>query len=331
MTFNHKLNDFKLILPLLNDNQMHQTTNTILMIRPVSFRMNEQTAVNNYFQEDLDIKNTEINAKAQVEFDGFVEKLRSVGVHVIVENDDKLMDTPDSIFPNNWVSFHENGDVAIYPMFAENRRKERREEIFMILEQEGFHIENIIDYTSAESDGYFLEGTGSVVLDRVNGKAYCALSPRADEELFIEFCEDFEYTPIVFIANQTVEGKRLPIYHTNVMMCVAETFAVVCLDAIDDKHDRKNLIKHLKESKKEIIEISEEQMANFAGNMLQVRGTDDKRILVMSQSAHDSLTSLQISKISMHCDILSSSLETIETCGGGSARCMMAEVFLPKE
>lgn len=314
----------------LNLDPMHQTTNTILMIRPIRFRMNEQTAVNNYFQEDLDLKNAEINAKAQEEFDAFVAKLRSVGVTVFVEQDDKLMDTPDSVFPNNWVSFHENGDVALYPMFAENRRKERREEIFNNLESDGFKIENIVDYTSAEEDGYFLEGTGSVVLDRVHRKAYCALSPRADEELFIEFCEDFEYTPIVFVANQTVDGKRLPIYHTNVMMCLAETFAVICLESIDDKHDRKNVLKHLKESKKEIVEISEAQMTHFAGNMLQVRGTDDKRYLVMSKAAHSSLTSMQISKLSMHCDILYSDLETIETCGGGSARCMMAEVFLPK-
>lgn len=310
---------------------MHQTTNTILMIRPINFRMNEQTAVNNYFQEDLDLKNAEINLKAQGEFDAFVDKLRSVGVIVFVEQDDKLMDTPDSIFPNNWVSFHENGDVALYPMFAENRRKERREEVFNNLESDGFIIENIVDYSSAEADGYYLEGTGSVILDRVNRKAYCALSPRADEELFIEFCEDFEYTPIVFVANQTVEDARLPIYHTNVMMCIGETFAVICLDCIDDKQDRKNVVKHLKDSKKELIEITEDQMGNFAGNMLQVRGKDDKRILVMSKSAHDILTPLQISKLSMHCEILYSDLETIETCGGGSARCMMAEVFLPKE
>ena len=309
---------------------MHQTTNTVLMIRPIRFRMNEQTAVNNYFQEDLDMKNVEINAKAQVEFDAFVEKLRGAGINVVVEQDDMELDTPDSIFPNNWVSFHQNGDVAIYPMFAPNRRKERREEFFDTLEKEGFQIDNIVDYTSAEEDGYFLEGTGSIALDRVNRKAYCALSPRADEELFIEFCEDFEYTPVVFIANQTVEGKRLPVYHTNVMMCIAETFAVICLDSIDDKHDRKNVLKHLKQDGKEIIEISEEQMTHFAGNMLQVRGTDDKRYLVMSKAAHSSLTSMQISKISMHCDILYSDLETIETCGGGSARCMMAEVFLPK-
>ena len=309
---------------------MQQTTNTILMIRPVHFRMNEQTAINNYFQEDLDLKNAEINAKAQQEFDAYVEKLRAVGVNVIVEDDDKLMDTPDSIFPNNWVSFHENGNVGLYPMFAENRRKERREEVFMRLEKEGFKINNIIDYTEAENEGVFLEGTGSLLLDRVNDKAYCALSPRADESLFIEFCEDFEYTPIVFTANQTVDGKRMPIYHTNVMMCLAETFAVICLETIDDKKERKIVLKNLTEDNKEIIKITEEQMANFAGNMLQVKGKDDKRYLIMSQAAYNSLTQAQINKIEKHCAILSSSLETIETCGGGSARCMMAEVFLPK-
>ena len=309
---------------------MQQTTNTILMIRPVSFRMNEQTAVNNYFQEDLDLKNAEINAKAQQEFDVFVEKLRAVGINVIVEHDDKIMDTPDSIFPNNWVSFHSNGDVAKYPMFAENRRRERRDEVFIRLEEEGFIIENIIDYTSAEHEGVFLEGTGSIILDRVNRKAYCALSPRADEELFIEFCEDFEYTPVIFVANQTVEGKRLPIYHTNVMMCLAENFAVICLDSIDDKKERKNVVKHLKQDGKEIISITEAQMHQFAGNMLQLRGANEQRYLVMSEAAHKSLTVNQIKAIEKHCPILSSSLETIETCGGGSARCMMAEVFLPK-
>ncbi len=309
---------------------MHQTTNTILMIRPVHFRMNEQTAVNNYFQEDLDLKNSEINNKAQAEFDAFVEKLRAVGVNVIVENDDIVNDTPDSIFPNNWVSFHENGDLALYPMFAENRRKERREDLFSRLEEEGFEIKDIMDYTSAEEDLFFLEGTGSILMDRVNRKAYCALSARADEELFIEFCEDFDYFPVIFTAYQTVDDQRLPVYHTNVMMCIAETFAVICLDSIDDKKERKNVVEHLKKDGKEIIAITEAQMHHFAGNMLQVRGTDEKRYLVMSEAAHESLTSLQIAKFSMHCEILYSDLETIETCGGGSARCMMAEVFLPK-
>lgn len=309
---------------------MQQTTNTIVMIRPVNFRMNEQTAVNNYFQEDLELKNIEINSKAQQEFDAFVEKLRAVGINVIVENDDKKDDTPDSIFPNNWVSFHSNGDIAKYPMFAENRRRERRDEVFIRLEEEGFKIENIIDYTSAEYDGIFLEGTGSIALDRVNRKAYCALSPRADEELFIEFCEDFEFTPVIFTANQTVNGKRLAIYHTNVMMCIAENFAVICLDSIDDKKERKNVVKHLKQDGKEIISITEAQMHQFAGNMLQLKGKNDELHLIMSDAAYKSLTSNQIKAIEKYCPILSSSLETIETCGGGSARCMMAEVFLPK-
>ncbi len=309
---------------------MSQVTNSILMIRPVHFRMNEQTAVNNYFQEDLALKNTEINQKAQAEFDAFVEKLSAVGVHVIVEHDDKNLDTPDSIFPNNWVSFHNNGDLAIYPMFAENRRKERREEVFVRLEEEGFVINNIIDYTSAEEEGVYLEGTGSLILDRVNRKAYCALSPRADEDLFIEFCEDFEYTPIIFAANQDVNGKRMPIYHTNVMMCIAEHFAVICLDTIDDKKEKKAVVNSLKQDGKTVIAITEAQMHHFAGNMLQVLGSESQRYLVMSKTAHDSLTKQQIEAIEKHCPILSSDLKTIETCGGGSARCMMAEVFLPK-
>ncbi|MCI2229740.1 arginine deiminase-related protein [Polaribacter sp. MSW13] len=309
---------------------MQQTTNTILMIRPINFRMNEQTAVNNYFQEDLDFKNAEINSKAQQEFDNYVFKLRSFSVNVIVISDTNEFDTPDSVFPNNWVSFHENGTVALYPMFAENRRFERREDILEELEKQGFLIENIIDYTSAEEEHIFLEGTGSMILDRVNRKAYCALSARADEELFIEFCEDFEYTPVIFTAYQTVENSREEIYHTNVMMCVTETFAIVCLDSIDDKHEKKNLLKNLKEDGKKVIAISEIQMHHFAGNMLQVRGENNDLFLVMSQAAKDILTDQQITQIENHCKIISSSLETIEACGGGSARCMMAEVFLPR-
>ncbi|MDO6818777.1 citrulline utilization hydrolase CtlX [Zobellia sp. 1_MG-2023] len=307
-----------------------QITNTILMIRPVNFRMNEQTAVNNYFQEDIDIQNTTINEKAQQEFDAFVTVLRSKGVKVVVVEDTKEPDTPDSIFPNNWISFHANGTVGLYPMFAENRRNERREDILETLEENGFQIENIVDYTSAEAEGVFLEATGSMALDRVNKKAYCALSSRADEDLFIEFCEDFEYSPVIFTANQSVDGKRMPIYHTNVMMCLAEDFSVICLDTIDDKKERKNVIGHLKEDGKEVIAITEQQMHHFAGNMLQVSGSDDKRYLVMSSSAYHSLTPAQVEAIEKHCEIIHSSLETIETCGGGSARCMMAEVFLPR-
>lgn len=310
---------------------MRQTTNTILMIRPISFRMNEQTAVNNYYQKVIDnLLPSTVNKKAQEEFDAYAETLRSFGINVVVVSDTEEHDTPDSIFPNNWISFHENGTVGLYPMFAENRRLERREDVLDQLEANGFLIRDIVDYTSAEEEDVFLEGTGSLLLDRVNRKAYCALSPRADEELFIEFCEDFEYTPVVFTANQTVNGKRAAIYHTNVMMCLAETFAVICLDSIDDKKERKNVVKHLRQDGKQVIDITEEQVNNFAGNMLQVRGKEDQHFLVMSQAAYDSLTKYQIAQIEKHCPIISSSLDTIEACGGGSARCMMAEVFLPK-
>lgn len=311
---------------------MNQTTNTILMVRPVAFRMNEQTAVNNYYQKVIDnlLPNT-VNTKAQEEFDAYVEKLKAVGINVIVIQDTLEPDTPDSIFPNNWISFHQSGDVALYPMFAENRRLERREDVLTQLEEHGFVIENVVDYTEAEQEGVFLEGTGSLVLDRSNEKAYCALSPRADEDLFIEFCEDFEYTPVVFNAFQTVNGERKAIYHTNVMMCVAETFAVICADCIDDKKERKAVLENLREDGKEIILITEEQVNQFAGNMLQVRGANDTLYLIMSQAARNVLTPKQVEMIERHCTILSSSLDTIEVCGGGSARCMMAEVFLPKK
>ena len=311
---------------------MQQTTNSILMIRPVAFRMNEQTAVNNYYQKVLNnLSQESVNVKAQEEFDAFVNKLLGVGVNVIVVDDTSNTDTPDSIFPNNWISFHENGDVVLYPLFAENRRGERREDILDILEDNGFVINEIMDYTSAEEDGFYLEGTGSIVLDRENGKAYCALSPRADEELFIEFCEDFDLNPIIFEAFQTVIGARKLIYHTNVVMCIGKTFVVICADCIDDKKERKMVLDSLRSDKKEVVLITEAQVANFAGNMLEVKGADNRRYLAMSTSAHQSLTKKQITQLEEHVTILSSSLDTIEGCGGGSARCMMAEIFLPRE
>ena len=306
-----------------------QITNTVLMVRPVRFRMNEETVVNNYFQEEMDLKNEEINRQAQQEFDAFVHKLREVGVKVIGVDDIYEQNTPDSVFPNNWITFHQNGNVAIYPMFAENRRRERREDILDKVEEEGFLIENVYDYTDAEQENIFLEGTGAMVLDRMHRKAYCALSPRADEELFIEFCEDFEYTPVIFKAYQKVDGKQVPIYHTNVMMALGENFAVVCLDTITDKSERKNLLHHLKEDKKEIISITPEQMCQYAGNMLQVQGKNST-YLVMSDAAYNVLTPQQIQMIEKYTQILHSNLETIETCGGGSARCMLAEVFNPR-
>ncbi len=310
---------------------MQQTTNTILMIRPINFRMNEETASTNFYQQETKhVLPATINQKAQEEFDDLVAKLRKVGVKVLVVDDTKNTNTPDALFPNNWVSFHQNGDVAMYPMFAKNRRLERREDVLDMLESEGFQINNIIDYTEAEIEKFYLEGTGSLVLDRVNRKAYCAISPRTDEELCIEFCEDFEFTPVLFKANQTVAGKREAIYHTNVMMSVATNFAIVSLQSIDDKKERKSLLKQLKLDNKEIIAITEKQVDHFAGNMLEVRGENDKLFLIMSTSAYNSLTSEQLRKLQKHTTIIHSKLETIELSGGGSARCMMAEIFLPK-
>lgn len=308
---------------------MAQITNTILMIRPVSFRMNEQTAVNNYYQQEIeDASARSIQARALQEFNDFVTKLRDRGVHVIVVDDNLEQDTPDSIFPNNWISFHESGDIGVFPMFAENRRRERREDILDRIEEEGFEIRNVIDYTSAEEEGLFLEATGSIVLDRGSRLAYCALSARADEGLFMEFCEDFEYTPVVFHAYQSVEGKRKLIYHTNVMMAITQKNVVICLDCIDDAKERKHVIEQIRRSGKNLVEITEEQVENFAGNMLQVRGGSGQPITVMSKAAYDCLTPEQRAVLQAEAELLYSDLTTIETCGGGSARCMMAEVFL---
>ncbi len=301
------------------------------MIRPVQFRMNEQTAVNNYYQKTIEhLTPDAVNALAVEEFDAFVQKLQAAGIQVVVVDDTKEFDTPDSIFPNNWISFHKNGTIALYPMFAENRRFERKESVVEAVEEKGFSIKHVVDYTEAEQENLFLEGTGSIILDREYQKAYCALSPRADEQLFIEFCEDFDFFPVIFSAYQTVNQKREKIYHTNVMMCIGSTFAVICLDSIDDKKERKNVIYHLKKDNKDIIEITEDQVNQFAGNMLQLLGKNNTPFLIMSQSAFDSLRADQLSKLEKHTKIISSSLQTIEACGGGSARCMMAEIFLPK-
>jgi hypothetical protein len=316
---------------ITNRKIMSQITKHILMIEPVAFRFNEETAVNNYYQKVLDGLTPEMTqAKALQEFNQFVDKLNASGVNVIVVKDDLETDTPDSIFPNNWVSFHNNGNIGIYPMCAVNRRTERREDILDILvDDHGFHIDEIIDFSSFEDADVFLEGTGSMILDRENKICYAAISIRTDEQAVFQFCEQFDYKAVCFVANQTVENKRLPIYHTNVMMCVADNFVIICLDSIDDPEERELVLGSLARTNKEIIEIDESQKNRFAGNMLQLMG--DEPVLVMSDSAYNALNKDQISAIEKHCKILHSSLDTIEACGGGSARCMMAEIFLPKQ
>jgi hypothetical protein len=311
--------------------KMKQITNNIMMIEPVAFRFNEQTAVNNYYQQILDnLTPEQTQENALSEFTNFVNILKDKGVNVVVIKDTLSPDTPDSIFPNNWISFHEDGVVAFYPMYAKNRRDERREDILDVLvDDHDFKVKYIKDFTKFEERGKYLEGTGSMVLDRENKICYASISIRTDEQAVLQFCDEFDYTPVCFTSNQDVDGERMEIYHTNVMLCIADKYAIVCLDTVDDKEERKWLKSSLEESGKEIIEITEEQKHRFAGNMLQLMG--DEKYLVMSKSAHESLTQDQIDRIEKYNPIISSSLDTIEACGGGSARCMMAEIFLPKQ
>lgn len=297
------------------------------MIEPVAFGFNEQTAVNNYFQVQQE---GNVQDKALKEFNAFVEKLRAKDINVITIKDTLEPKTPDSIFPNNWVSFHADGKVVLYPMFAENRRLERRDDIINQI-KERFNITEIVDYSETEKDNLFLEGTGSMIFDHDNKLAYGSVSLRLDEGVFRKFCSDFGFQPVVFHSYQTAGEERLPIYHTNVMMCVADQFVVICLDCIDDESEKNNVIETIKNSGKELIEISEDQMQNFAGNMLQVQNKSGEKFLVMSQSAYKSLNRDQVSAIEKYCEIIYSNLEVIETNGGGSARCMLAEIFLPKK
>lgn len=306
-----------------------QTTDTVLMIEPIAFGYNAETAENNYFQ--VEQKDSDVQAKALSEFNVFVEKLRNKGINVITIKDTPDPHTPDSIFPNNWVSFHNDGKVVLYPMFASNRRVERREDILETIKSKGFEITEVDDWSLPEIQGHFLEGTGSMIFDHDNKIAYGSVSLRLDEKLFRDFCEKYGFEPIVFHSFQTVGSERLPIYHTNVMMCVADKFVVICLDCIDSELERSKVIETIKNSGKEIIEISEEQMQQFAGNMLQVQNKEGQKFLVMSQTANESLTSDQVSAIEKYCEIIYSDLNTIEVNGGGSARCMLAEVFLPKK
>lgn len=301
-----------------------QTTNHLLMIRPVDFKFNQQTAENNKFQQESGDANTQ--SKALYEFDAFVAKLRENLVDVTVINDTIQPEKPDSIFPNNWISFHDTGETILYPMFSENRRLERRQDI---LDQLGknFVFNKTVDLTRYERDGVFLEGTGSLVLDRVDKVAYACRSLRTNELVIAEFCNQTGYTIVLFDA---VDAGGFPIYHTNVMMCVGEQFAVICLEAISNDTQKTFVVNSLTSTGKEIIEISLEQMNRFAGNMLQVTNKNRDRLLVMSEQAYLSLSVIQIERLSTYNKIVTAPLYTIEKNGGGSARCMLAEIHLKR-
>lgn len=301
------------------------------MVRPVRFGYNTETAKNNYYQQQLRGRPKEIQQRALEEFDGFASRLEEAGVQVITIDDIAENNTPDAIFPNNWISFHEDGTVVTYPMWAINRRKERRADILEKLTQEyGLAVHKKVDYSQFEQEEKFLEGTGSMVLDRQHQVAYACVSPRTHRELLARFCKEFGYEAEIFTASQTVGDNLADIYHTNVMMSVGENIAVLCAEAIRDEKEQESVIKRLRDTHKEVIFITENQANRFVGNMLQVVSKDGEKILVMSTRAYESLNQDQIRQLSLHTTILHSSLNTIEACGGGSARCMMAEVFLPE-
>ena len=306
-----------------------QTTDTVMMIRPINFKANPQTISTNAFQSmSAEEKDAEIQEGALEEFNALVYKLRENGVHVVSINDTPKPNTPDSIFPNNWVSTHEDGTVVLYPMLTKNRRAERRSDILHTLEEEkSFKIDKLIDLAHYENEGQFLEGTGSMVLDRINKIAYACLSARTYLNVLEDFGKQLKYKIVAF---HSVDRKGMEIYHTNVMMSVGDKFAVVCSESVPDLKEREKLIKSLEKTGHEIIEISYKQLYSFAGNMLQVRNEAGESILVMSQQARDSLNEEQVTKIEKYARILSSPLEVIEKHGGGSARCMLAEIHLPK-
>lgn len=291
------------------------------MIRPIAFTYNDETAVNNSFQVAGNAEAAQ--EKALKEFDALVQKLRDNDINVTVVDDTAEPHTPDSIFPNNWISFHENGTMIFYPMYAENRRAERKQHVLDELNKK-FKFSKTVDLSTFESNNIFLEGTGSMVLDRDNKIAYACISPRTNIKVLQAFCDKMNYAACTFIA---VDSKGGEIYHTNVMMCVADKYVVICLDSIRDENERKHVSDTIVKSGKKIIAISLSQMNSFAGNMLQLQNKMGKKILVMSAHAYNSLTAEQIIELSKYNEIVYSDLNTIETNGGGSARCMIAEIF----
>lgn len=305
----------------------NQITDTILMIEPVAFGFNAKTAVNNYFMQNDKIPASEIQSAALHEFRNMVKMLRNKGLNVIVVPDTPEPHTPDSIFPNNWISFQKDNRVAMYPMFAENRRAERRIDIVEKVIGHGFNISQMVDYSVYEKENRFLEGTGSMIFDRTHRVAYAALSARTDEELFQWFCNDFGYQPVTFHSSQLTGNKRLPVYHTNVMLSVAENYAVACLESIQDIAERKMLTEQLQQTGKEIVEISLDQMGQFSGNVLQLKNTEGERFLVISESGYNALDEMQKNKLASFNKLIVIPVPTIEKYGGGSVRCMIAEVF----
>ena len=301
---------------------MNHLTSKILMISPDKFRNNEDTLSDNVFQSRK-FNEDQVKSIALKEFDKLRDVILKSGINVFSFDDDSKFDTPDAVFPNNWISFHHLHKAILYPMFAANRRFERQSKILNKLSKSGIEIELVKDYSAFENENKFLEGTGSIVLDRKSKTAYCSISKRSNIDLFKKFCEDFGYTPIPF--NSSYLSK--PIYHTNVMMSICNNFSIICLESIHDIEERENIIEKLNNSGLEIIDISVDQMTSFLGNCIQLINSDNSPILVMSSRAYKSISKSQIKKIELHTEIIHSDIKTIEDNGGGSARCMIAEIF----
>ncbi len=304
---------------------MNQSTNSIIMVRPASFSFNEQTALSNSFQNKTDVDSNHLKELVLNEFDAFVEKLESFCVSVMVIEDDAAAGNPDAVFPNNWISLHEDGTIVLYPMCTLNRRSERRMDIIEKLKQYYF-VKEVIDLSVFEKENRFLEGTGSIIFDHQKMVAYACLSPRSDKALFINTCALLGYEPVYFNA---VDESGTAIYHTNVLMCLAEKFVVICLNAVQNTEEKEMIRASFTKTGKEIIDISFSQMSNFAGNMLALRNKTGNDLLALSQSAYDSLSGSQRNSLETYCTLIPLAIPTIETIGGGSARCMIAENFLP--
>lgn len=309
-----------------------QSTSILLMVKPHGFDYNTETAGDNHFQKGgTGLSSAEITRAALNEFEAFVKEINMNGIEVIVYDDLGTKVTPDAVFPNNWFSTHSDGTLYLYPMFAPNRRKERRQEVLDLLTQEfGFSIDRIIDWSKHEDIGLFLEGTGSMILDRPNKIIYAALSERTSEWLLKQYAQEIGYELVAFRSYHNAKQNEVLIYHTNVMLCIAQDYCVVCLECITDLTERNALIESLKRTNKEIIELSLDQIDDFAGNMLEAHNEANESFLIMSSRAYHSLRSQQVEQIEQYSKIIHSPLSTIENYGGGSARCMLAEIFLPQ-
>lgn len=304
---------------------IQQSANAVVMIRPFRFYPNPETASDNAFQREVASGDAgAISHAAQEEFDQAVEMLSGAGVTVHVFADTASPEKPDAVFPNNWFSTHPDGRAALYPMYSPTRRNERRRDVIDELGKT-HQISALIDYSSYEQRGLHLEGTGSLVLDYVNSIAYVSLSKRSDRELVERFCQDFNFEPLLF---ESVGDDGRPIYHTNVMMCIGSEFALVGLDMIVDSAQRETVRRRLESSGKKVIELSRAQIANFAGNALELRN-DSEKLLVLSSRAAEALTTEQRNEIESHARLLPLALPTIELAGG-SARCMLAAIHLPR-